>query len=117
MLALALPRRKSSPSPPVRSSTSVATSSNTLIPRASAKVSLRVAPGGDAYIADTCNHRIRKVSSTGIISTYAGTGVRGFAGDGGPALAAWLNGPWGLALDAAGNRLASTAAIRPLAAD
>jgi sugar lactone lactonase YvrE len=54
-----------------------------------------VATAGDGslYIADTRNHRIRRVSPEGIISTVAGTGVPGFSGDGGPALAAQLRSP------------------------
>lgn len=60
-------------------------------------------PGGNLFIADTKNHVIRKVDlQTGLISTYAGTQF-GYAGDGGPAIAARLNGPWGLASDIAGN--------------
>lgn len=58
---------------------------------------------GNVYIADTGQHRIRKVTPAGIISTVAGAGVAGFAGDGGPATAAQLNAPLALALDAAGN--------------
>ena len=56
------------------------------------------------YVADSGNHRIRKVdASTGNISTIAGTGKRGFGGNGGPARSALLNSPEGVALDAAGN--------------
>jgi hypothetical protein len=59
---------------------------------------------GNIYIADTRNNRIRKVTaSTGIISTYAGTGAKGFGGDNGPATAALLNQPTGVAIDASGN--------------
>ena len=58
---------------------------------------------GSLYIADSFNHRIRKVSPSGIISTVAGTGVAGFGGDGGLATSAQLNFPTGLALDPAGN--------------
>ncbi len=59
---------------------------------------------GNIYIADTSNHRIRKVTAaTGIITTYAGTGVAGFAGEAGPATTARLFYPQGLALDSAGN--------------
>src|ERR1017187_5880142 len=58
---------------------------------------------GNLFIADTFNNRIRKVSANGIITTVAGTGARGFGGDGGPATAAQLNYPQGVAVDAAGS--------------
>jgi len=58
---------------------------------------------GAIYIADSGNHRIRKVTPSGVISTVAGTGERGFRGDGGPAAAASLNFPRGVSVDAAGN--------------
>jgi sugar lactone lactonase YvrE len=58
---------------------------------------------GNLYIADTYNHRIRKVASDGTIRTVAGTGTAGFSGDGGPAVSAQLNLPYGMAIDAAGN--------------
>lgn len=60
---------------------------------------------GDLYIADLYNHRIRKVTlSTGIITTVAGSNTTGaFAGDGGAATSARLNGPFGIAFDAAGD--------------
>ena len=58
---------------------------------------------GNLYIADTKNRRIRKVDSTGTITTIAGTGEYGFGGDGGPAAEAQLGGPSGVAVDGAGN--------------
>ena len=58
---------------------------------------------GNLYIADTNSDRIRKVDSTGTITTIAGTGERGFSGDGGPATQASLNSPFGVAVDEAGN--------------
>ena len=58
---------------------------------------------GNIYIADTNNHRIRKMDPAGIISTIAGTGSAGFGGDGGPATAAQINFPRHIALDGAGN--------------
>jgi sugar lactone lactonase YvrE len=55
---------------------------------------------GNVYIADTINHRIRRVdASTGRIETIAGTGVAGFSGDGGSALAAEISFPAGIAVD------------------
>ena len=56
---------------------------------------------GRVYIADTLNHRVRMVDAeTGVITTVAGTGQHRFSGDGGPAVAAMLNEPVALALDA-----------------
>lgn len=55
------------------------------------------------YIADRDNNRIVKISSMGEISVVAGTGTKGFSGDGGPATAAQLNLPCGLAIDSKDN--------------
>ena len=57
---------------------------------------------GNLYLSDTGNHRVRKISPSGAITTIAGTGVAGFSGDGGPAVTAQLNLPYGLAADLAG---------------
>ena len=55
------------------------------------------------YIADTSNHRIRKLTvSTGIISTIAGTGTGSYSGDNGAATSAGLVNPQGVAVDALG---------------
>ena len=63
-----------------------------------------VAANGDIYIADTGNNRVRRVDArTHTITTIAGTGVAGFAGDGAPAVAADLYGPIGLAIDSSQN--------------
>ena len=67
---------------------------------------LTVDRGGDVLIADTNNHRIRRVTaSTGIITTLVGSGVAGFSGDGGPALSASVSSPYGLTVDSDGNVL------------
>ena len=58
---------------------------------------------GDLYVADSGNHRIRKVTPAGVITTFAGSGVAGFSGDGGQAISAQLNAPRGIAFDAADN--------------
>ena len=58
---------------------------------------------GNFYIADTENHRIRKVDAQGIITTFAGTGEEGYGGDDGPATEAELDWPTGVAVDGAGN--------------
>ena len=61
---------------------------------------------GNVYIADSSNHRIRKVTiSTGIITLIAGTGSTTFSGDTGAATSATLNNPFGVALDASGRIL------------
>jgi len=57
---------------------------------------------GRLLISDTFNNRIRRVDGDGVITTIAGTGKPGYAGDGGPAVNAQLNATAGLALDARG---------------
>ena len=64
-----------------------------------------VLPDGGFLIADTGNHRIRRVDPAGRISTVAGSGVSGFSGDGGKATAAKLHTPVGLALTPGGGYL------------
>ncbi|CAM5322219.1 NHL domain-containing protein [Streptomyces abikoensis] len=54
---------------------------------------------GALYIADSDNHRVRKVAADGTISTVVGAGSAGFGGDGGSAVSAQLNMPFGLAVD------------------
>jgi uncharacterized protein (TIGR03437 family) len=58
---------------------------------------------GNLYVADTYNHRIRKLDANGTISTVAGNGTAGFSGDNGPAVNAMLSFPRDVALDAQGN--------------
>lgn len=58
---------------------------------------------GNVYILDKGNNRIRKVDVSGTITTYAGNGTLGTAGDGGPATAAQLNNPNNIKMDKQGN--------------
>ena len=59
---------------------------------------------GNLYIADSFNYRIRKVAAaTGIITTVAGNGTRGFSGDNGSATSASIDSPYGVAVDSVGN--------------
>jgi sugar lactone lactonase YvrE len=58
--------------------------------------------GGNVYIADSGNNRVRKVDSSGTITTVAGSGIAGFSGEGGSALLANLSGPSGLGIGPSG---------------
>ncbi|MGA2177433.1 MAG: PKD domain-containing protein [Verrucomicrobiota bacterium] len=58
---------------------------------------------GNLFIADESNQRIRKVGTSGIITTVAGNGTDGYSGDGGPATNAELYSPCDVAVDASGN--------------
>ncbi len=61
-------------------------------------------PAGNLVFSDTGNHKIKRVDKkTGLIHTVAGSGKKGFAGDGGPATSAQLDEPYGLAIDSAGS--------------
>jgi hypothetical protein len=64
---------------------------------------LAIDPNGNLYIADSVNQRIRMVTPTGTITTVAGDGSQGSSGDGGPAIDAQLNGPYGVVIDSKGN--------------
>lgn len=66
-------------------------------------MAVAVDAAGNLYIADYLNNRIRKVNTSGIISTIAGNGNDAFSGDGGLATAAEIRSPTGIAVDAAGN--------------
>ena len=68
-------------------------------------IGITVDASGNFYIGDQQNHRIRKVTSSGIISTVAGTGSSGYSGDGGAATLAKISYPNYIFLDAAGNLL------------
>ena len=58
---------------------------------------------GDIFIADSLNNVIREVNTLGVITTVAGNGTAGYSGDNGPATAAELNFPTGIAIDSAGD--------------
>lgn len=58
---------------------------------------------GNLYIADTFNHRVRKVTTDGRITTIAGNGTPGYSGDNGPAVSARIDRPLGIAVDKQGN--------------
>ena len=58
---------------------------------------------GNLYIGEFFNHTIRKIDTNGIITTFAGTGISGFSGDGGPASVALVNRPCYIAIDDIGN--------------
>jgi len=60
-------------------------------------------------IADTGNHKIRRIDANGVITTIAGTGSVGYSGDGGPATAAELNDPYGVAFDGMGRMVITDA--------
>jgi trimeric autotransporter adhesin len=64
---------------------------------------------GNVFISDVLASCVRRVTTTGIITTVAGNGTAGFSGDGGPATAAQLNGPSGVAFNRAGNMYISDA--------
>jgi len=68
--------------------------------------SLAVAADGTIYLADTFNNRVRKFDpKTGVVTNFAGTGEKGFGGDGGPADQATFGGIYCLALDVRGERM------------
>ena len=66
-------------------------------------------PDGGFLIPDTTNHRVRRVSANGVITTVAGTGLEGYGGDGGPATAARLWFPFAVAPTADGGFLIADA--------
>jgi hypothetical protein len=70
-----------------------------------APIRVAVAPDGSFAIADHLNNRVRRVAPDGTITTIAGTGTAAFSGDGGPAVAAELNNPFGVAFAGGGDVL------------
>jgi uncharacterized protein (TIGR03437 family) len=65
-------------------------------------VGLAIDAAGNIYLADQNNNVVRKVDTTGVITTFAGTGTAGYTGDGGPAAQAELNGPLGVCVAPSG---------------
>ena len=76
--------------------------------------------GGNVYLSDTFNYRVRNVSSDGKINTVAGNGTSGYSGDGGLGVNAELGPPYGLVADASGSVYiadSSNYRVRKLAVD
>jgi sugar lactone lactonase YvrE len=78
--------------------TSVATAAQFYYPQC-----LYMSSTGDLYVDDNSNHRIRKISPSGVVSTFAGNGTVGSTGDGGAATAARIHWFGGMTMDPAGN--------------
>ena len=67
---------------------------------------LVIAPGGDVYLSDTWNYRVRRIDAkSGTVATFAGTGKKGYGGDGGPAVQAEFSSIIQIALDPQGQHL------------
>lgn len=64
---------------------------------------LRIGPDGAMYLCEIGSHRIRRVDLKSVIGTFAGTGEKGYSGDGGPAVKAQMNEPYEVVFDRAGN--------------
>lgn len=70
---------------------------------------LAIGPAGEVFVSDTWNQRVRRLDPrTGIVTTFAGTGEKGFSGDGGPATQAKFGGIFCVSLDAPRHRLILT---------
>ncbi len=70
---------------------------------------IAVDSSGNVYLSDFGNNRVRKITaSTGIITTYAGTGSASYSGDGGAASSAAIYGPFGLCMDSSGDAARDT---------
>ncbi len=58
--------------------------------------------GSDVFVADTDNQRVRKIDGSGVITTVAGTGIKGFSGDDGQSTSAQLTSPGDVGVDESG---------------
>jgi len=76
---------------------------NPLLAKFNSPLGLTVDTAGNLFIADVGNQRIRKVSTTGVVTTIAGSGAWGYSGDGGDATSAAFRGPNAVAVDQSGN--------------
>jgi PKD repeat protein len=72
-------------------------------------IGVAVDRAGNVYVADRGNRRLRKIDTNGTITTIAGPGAAADTGDGGPASAASLSGPFGVGVDPGGNVLLTSA--------
>lgn len=68
-----------------------------------APISVAVDSAGNVYFGSLGQYKVRKLGLDGLITTITGTGSSGFSGDGGPAIAAAISGPFGIAVDGAGD--------------
>ena len=66
-------------------------------------VALAVDPSGNVFFGEDASAKIRRIDTSGTITTMAGTGTRGYTGDAGPATCAHIGWPYGLAADGSGN--------------
>ncbi len=111
---------RSRPSPARGRSASLATADLRPSAQIAAPRGIATLPDGSILFPDSGNHRVRRISPAGVITTVAGTGRPGFSGDGGPRLAAQLNFPFAVSPLAGGGFLiadAGNSRIRRVAAD
>jgi uncharacterized protein (TIGR03437 family) len=73
---------------------------------------IAVDAAGNVYVPDSSQYRVRRIASSGIITTVAGTGTPGYSGDGGPATTANINGANAVAVDQAGDLFIAVGIIR-----
>ena len=98
-----LPATRSTPLQARASKDSQATAARPSARRWPIRFSMAADAAGNVYVADRDNHRVRRIDTSGNITTVAGNGEQGFFGDGGLATSASLNTPTAVAVDASGN--------------